>query len=118
MRADSGGADGGARERHVEQKAQTENTPSAFASGVPPLSLCATMGAPRHEPEPEPEPEPEQARERPAMTDDRAVQVLQNAFRKKLSRRTANNLRVIRDLGLALGMPQSDEKKVSRWGEM
>ena len=99
-------------EGHVEHKEQTEKP----APAVPPLSLGATMGAPKHEPEPEPEPEP--ARERPAMTHGRAVQVLQNASRKALSRRTADNLRGIRDLGLALGTPQSDEKRVSRWGEM
>ena len=52
------------------------------------------------------------------MTHARAVQVMQNAARKALSRRTANNLRGLQSLGVALSMSEREAKRVSRWDEM
>ena len=96
--------------------------------------------------EPEPEPEPERQAPAPApvpvmrneswleerpgdtvesqpddqqeMTHARAVQVMQNAARKAMSRRTANNLRGLQSLGVALSMSEREAKRVSRWDEM
>eukprot|EP01043_Picozoa_sp_COSAG02_P012205 COSAG02_NODE_468_length_21758_cov_41.206796_15_plen_138_part_00 len=56
--------------------------------------------------------------EGPDMAHGRALEVLQNAMRKALARRTATGLRCIRDLGLALSVSQREAKRISIWEEM
>jgi hypothetical protein len=56
--------------------------------------------------------------ERADMTHGHALEVMQNAMRKALARRTVTGLRCIRDLGLALGVSQREAKRISMWEEM